>query len=72
MLHIPRSPGKEYLLLALSCIGEWELDVDDDIVLLLGDLTACGEEGGGGTKCHVIQETGHRKQEGQFVLYPSH
>lgn len=47
MLHIPRSPGKEYLLLALSCMGEWELDVDDDIVLLLGDLTACGEEEGG-------------------------
>jgi hypothetical protein len=41
-------------------MGEWELEVDDDIVLILGDLTACegtgeGEEGEG---CHVIQEAG--------------
>ena len=46
VFDIPRSPGKEYLLLALSCMGEWELDVDDDIVLLLGDLTARKEEEG--------------------------
>ena len=69
--HIPRSPGKEYLLLALSCMGECELEVDDDIVLILGDLTACEhdmrrEEG----KHHVMQETGYRKQEGQFKKLP--
>ena len=32
-------------------MGEWELEVDDDIVLLLGDLTAVcsdGERGEGG------------------------
>ena len=59
--HIPRSPGKEYLLLALSCMGEWELEVEDDIVLLLGDLTVC-------MYVHVRREgtscdTGNRIQE---------
>ena len=37
--YIPRSPGKVYLLLALSCMGECELEVDEDIVLMLGDFT---------------------------------
>ena len=41
-VYIPSSPGKVYLLLALSCMGEWELDVDDDIVLILGDFTKVG------------------------------
>ena len=55
--HIPRSPGKEYLLFALSCMGEWELDADDDIVLILGDLTACEGRQGRGMSC----DTGSRK-----------
>ena len=36
-------------------MGEWELEVDEDIVLILGDLTACVEGTGTGSK------TGNRK-----------
>ena len=72
-MFVPRSPGKEYLLLALSCMGEWELEVDDDIVLMLGDLTACegkrrGRRGRGG-RCHVIQETGTGSRKDNPCMY---